>query len=282
MTHFTSNRADADLNLQEWLHAAYQNKTGLISQHVQGQGYSLPSLDNHQFIPLDGSVTLPENIVLRSNETNKNNWLVVPAQWRPHYRIIIGLHPHTCNNLVVIGKNCNVWGEINFHNSGGLVICGEEIGQASLLDIRFWSKNGYIFWGKGSTSNGVHAVLQGEYKGIVVGDDCMFANNIFIRNSDMHGIVDMKSGEWLNSPSNVVIEPHVWVGQEALIMKGIHVGFGSIIGAKALVNKNVPAYSIAAGVPAKIVKTDVSWDRLEVPRDGIATELHAFEARIRS
>jgi acetyltransferase-like isoleucine patch superfamily enzyme len=41
--------------------------------------------------------------------------------------------------------------------------------------------------------------------------------------------------EWLNPPVNVLIEPHVWVGQVATILEGVRVGLGSIIGAKSLV-----------------------------------------------
>jgi acetyltransferase-like isoleucine patch superfamily enzyme len=52
----------------------------------------------------------------------------------------------------------------------------------------------------------------------------------------------------------VIIEDGVWVGADVTILDGVVVGNNSIIAAKSLVNKDIPAYSIAAGIPAKIIK----------------------------
>lgn len=56
----------------------------------------------------------------------------------------------------------------------------------------------------------------------------------------------------------VIIEDDVWIGTRAVILTGVTVGRGSIIAAGAVVVKDVPAYSIVAGVPAKVVK--FRWD----------------------
>lgn len=53
----------------------------------------------------------------------------------------------------------------------------------------------------------------------------------------------------------VVIEDDVWIGANAVIMPGITVGKGSIVGAGAVVTKNVKANTIVAGVPAKVINT---------------------------
>lgn len=52
-----------------------------------------------------------------------------------------------------------------------------------------------------------------------------------------------------------VIEDDVWVGQRVIIMPGIHIGEGAIVGAGAVVTKDVPAYAVVGGVPAKIIKS---------------------------
>jgi len=52
----------------------------------------------------------------------------------------------------------------------------------------------------------------------------------------------------------VIIDDNVWVGEKASIMPNVHIGKGAIIGANAVVTKDVPAYTIVAGVPAKIIK----------------------------
>ena len=58
----------------------------------------------------------------------------------------------------------------------------------------------------------------------------------------------------LYSKGPVLIDDNVWIGEKASIMPGVHIGKGSIIGANAVVTKDVPPYSIAAGVPAIIVR----------------------------
>ena len=53
----------------------------------------------------------------------------------------------------------------------------------------------------------------------------------------------------------VVIENDVWIGSGAIILQGVHIGNGAIIAAGAVVNKDVPPYTIWGGVPAKQIKT---------------------------
>ncbi len=55
----------------------------------------------------------------------------------------------------------------------------------------------------------------------------------------------------------------VWVGTGATILSGVTIGDGAVIAAKAVVTKNVPAYGIAAGNPARIVKTRFSQEVIE-------------------
>jgi len=53
---------------------------------------------------------------------------------------------------------------------------------------------------------------------------------------------------------DVNIGSDVWIGQDVVIMSGLDIGDGSIIGARAVVTKNIPPYSVAVGVPAKPIK----------------------------
>jgi maltose O-acetyltransferase len=55
-------------------------------------------------------------------------------------------------------------------------------------------------------------------------------------------------------PEPVIIADDVWIGTRAIILPGISIGRGAIIGAAAVVTKNVPEYAIVCGNPAKVVK----------------------------
>lgn len=87
---------------------------------------------------------------------------------------------------------------------------------------------------------------------IVIGNQCKFANNLVIIDHD-HAIGDGHATAKLVSKP-VRIENNVWVGANCTILKGVNIGEGAIIAAGAVVTKDIPAYSIAAGVPAHVVK----------------------------
>lgn len=96
---------------------------------------------------------------------------------------------------------------------------------------------------------------------IEIGADCMFSHHINVRTSDSHLIYNTETNERLNKAKNICIGNHVWIAPEAKIMKGVNIGDGAIIGSNSIVTKDVPECSLAVGMPAKVVKTDVSWSR---------------------
>lgn len=57
--------------------------------------------------------------------------------------------------------------------------------------------------------------------------------------------------------NEVVIEDGVWLGQRVCVLPGTHIGKNSIIGANSVVTHDIPAYTIAVGSPARIIK---KWD----------------------
>ena len=63
---------------------------------------------------------------------------------------------------------------------------------------------------------------------------------------------DIRSA-WDNK-GNIVIENDVWIGYEAVILSGVTIGDGAIVGARAVVTKDVPPYTIVAGVPARPIR----------------------------
>lgn len=58
---------------------------------------------------------------------------------------------------------------------------------------------------------------------------------------------------WDNK-GDIVVGNDVWIGYEAVILSGVHIGNGAIIGARAVVTRDVPPYTVIGGVPAKEIK----------------------------
>lgn len=90
-------------------------------------------------------------------------------------------------------------------------------------------------------------------KSIRIGDNCMFAANVTISDSDWHGIYNRIRPFRCTKP--VIIENNVWLGERVIVNKGVTIGENSVVGAGSVVTKNIPANSVAAGNPARIIKT---------------------------
>lgn len=90
---------------------------------------------------------------------------------------------------------------------------------------------------------------------IVVGKGTVIARDAVIRDYDAHAIVG--DGQEMSKP--IEIGEHVWIGNRAIVLKGVTIGDGAVIAAGAVVTKDVPARTAVGGVPAKVIKTDVIW-----------------------
>ena len=66
---------------------------------------------------------------------------------------------------------------------------------------------------------------------------------------------------WDNK-GDIVIDNDVWIGYEAVIMAGVHIGNGAIIAARAVVTKGVPPYTIVGGVPARPIRKRFDEDTI--------------------
>ena len=94
-------------------------------------------------------------------------------------------------------------------------------------------------------------VRIGSAHEIIVGDSCMIASDVYLTDSDWHDIYNRIS---IGKTAPIKIEDNVWIGDSAIVCKGVTIGENSIIGAGAVVVDSIPANCVAAGNPARIVK----------------------------
>ncbi|MEW6262069.1 MAG: acyltransferase [Thermodesulfobacteriota bacterium] len=87
---------------------------------------------------------------------------------------------------------------------------------------------------------------------ISIGDNTMLANGVYVTDSDWHDLYNRIIPSETSAP--IRIETNVWIGDHAIICKGVTIGENSVIGAGAVVVNDVPANAIAAGNPARVVK----------------------------
>jgi acetyltransferase-like isoleucine patch superfamily enzyme len=96
----------------------------------------------------------------------------------------------------------------------------------------------------------------GKLKGqIIIGNYVQTGANVMIfafnHCTELSGI-PMIEQDYLDG--DIIIEDDVWIGAGSIILAGVHIAKGAVIAANSVVNKNIPEYAIAGGVPAKVIK----------------------------
>jgi len=163
------------------------------------------------------------------------------------WRIILArIYLRSCNQL---GRLVSVNGKPIIGNLGEMTFADE---------VRIWSniersklytgKSGKLFVGRNSRINGVHIDAR---ELIHIGDTVQIGPYTIIMDSDFHDLKD-HSKDGPSSP--IYIEDDVWIATRVTILKGVRIGKGSVIAAGAIVTKDIPPYSVAAGTPARVVK----------------------------
>jgi len=87
---------------------------------------------------------------------------------------------------------------------------------------------------------------------ITLGDGVMFARGAYVTDSDWHTIYDRTTRAEEASP--VHIGKNVWLGDHSTVLKGVTIGENSVVAARAVVTRDVPANVVVAGNPAGVVK----------------------------
>ena len=89
---------------------------------------------------------------------------------------------------------------------------------------------------------------------IAIGNDVMIGPNVVIRASN-HGTAQLDVPMWdqPHTGGSIVIGSDVWIGANVVVVPDVSIGDHAVIAAGAVVTRDVPAYSVAAGVPARVI-----------------------------
>ena len=199
---------------------------------------------------------------IKSNQRLKNivHWsILIPNQTRPRLWIKWLINPF-------------------YHKRGK----GSCIRRRTRLDVTPWNK---FELGKYSTiedfsavNNGVGHVIIGERTKIglsntiigpvSIGNDIRLAQNITLSGlNHNYQDVSLPIHEQCISTSQIIIEDQTWIRANVVVVAGVTIGKHSIIAAGSVVTKDVPAYSVAAGNPARIIKQydleSKTWNKIK-------------------
>jgi acetyltransferase-like isoleucine patch superfamily enzyme len=120
-------------------------------------------------------------------------------------------------------------------------------------------------------NDNVHIVAA---KSVSIGNDVLMASKIFISDCVHGSYSGSENSDPMTSPDErplytapVVIDDRVWLGDNVVIMPGVHVGEGAVIGASSVVTADIPANTIAVGAPARVIKkydpVSGKWEKVQ-------------------
>ena len=142
---------------------------------------------------------------------------------------------------IVIGDHCRIYGTLESQSDGKI-----QIGDHTCI---------------------YRHTIVGSVNAITIGRCVVISNHVHIYDNNNHPTspqirhqmcmegFDGDAWKWHHAQAApIVIEDDVWIGEYAAIMKGVTIGKGAIVAAHAVVTRDVPAYTIVAGNPARVVK----------------------------
>ena len=168
----------------------------------------------------------------------------------PEFNVDIRDEQRSDDNILKIGKECMVACDIIFEKDTGKVVIGDRTNIGN--DTKIISINSIeigadvtISWGCTIYDHNSHSVYWNERK-----NDNIRCLKDYIASGN-----SIKSKEWNNVKSKAIkIEDKVWIGFDCVILKGVTIGEGAVVGARSVVTRDVPPYTVVAGNPARVVK----------------------------
>ena len=112
--------------------------------------------------------------------------------------------------------------------------------------------------------NGATLYLQEDNSRLTIGDDSQVSWGVDIWCTDAHTITNL-DGEPVNYAESIEIGRHVWIGKDVKIGKNVSIADNSIVGWGSIVTRRFDEPNVViAGIPAKIVKRGIDWDRKSI------------------
>ena len=160
-----------------------------------------------------------------------------------------------CADKIKIGKNCLIGDNclLDAKGEGGGICIGDNVQISRNTLLR--SKGGFIQIGN-NTSVSSFCHISSVATRVKIGKNVLIASYCYIIGGGGYGFdrLDVPIKDQGKFGKGIVIEDNVWLGAGVYVIDGNNIGTGSIIGAGSVVTKNIPKYSVATGVPAKVIK----------------------------
>ena len=152
------------------------------------------------------------------------------------------------------GKYCYVGINVKIVNRGG-VILGDNVKVRPSSGLYTNSKSKIVMGNNVEVGN--HSTIAAHHK-VIIENDVLTGPHVFIADYN-HEYRDVdkpvwEQGEFAQENSHIIIGEGSWLGTNVVVVGKVHIGKHCVIGANSVVTKDIPDYSVAVGIPAKVIK----------------------------
>ncbi len=132
-----------------------------------------------------------------------------------------------------------------------------QVGRGALLEPGVWitaPRNAHVSIGAGTFLN--MGVMIASHELVEIGDHCMLANGCFVSDASHRFDDETKPITWqgFTTKGPTRIANNCWLGANVAVTSGVSIGERCVIGANSVVTKDIEAFSVAAGAPARVIR----------------------------
>lgn len=166
---------------------------------------------------------------------------------------------------MTIGNSCSIcnYSFLNCWEDGGELVLDDAV----RLDQGFHLQalGGKVRIGQ-NTYLGPYVCMAGPGN-ITIGKNCLIASNTSLyANNHVFSSVELPINQQGITVKGIEIEEDCWIGSGVKVVDGVTIGRGSVIGAGSVVTKDIPPYSVAVGVPARVIRQRIATEMESVSR----------------
>lgn len=151
-----------------------------------------------------------------------------------------------------LGPKVRVWGYPSVYNGGTLIVHPRvRIFSTNAKTELVAQEGGTLEIGESTFINYGCSIAASEL--IRIGPKCNIGTHVIIMDNDFHRIEPERRNERPDS-APIIIEENVWLGARVTVLNGVTIGADSVVGAGSVVTRDIPPRTVAAGMPAKVLR----------------------------
>ena len=167
-------------------------------------------------------------------------------------------------NKVILEKGCMLLNSlIKIQGDNNIIILNRD---SYVSGAELWIEDNMCEMSIGERSfvgHHSHLACTEDRSKLIVGNDGMISSYVQIRTGDSHSILDL-AGNRINQAQSVFIGNHCWIGEGSKILKGVVLKGNNIVSTGAIVTQSFDNNLLLGGIPAKVLKNNVTWDSKRV------------------